>query len=89
MKIKDGFMLKEVAGTYLVVPIGSEVVDFSKMITTNETGAFLWNLIQDDQTVTTLIEKLREKYDVSENVAFKDVLDFIRVLAVEQILVHE
>lgn len=89
MKIKDGFMLKEVAGTYLVVPLGSEVVDFSKMITTNETGAFLWNLIQEDQTVTTLIEKLREKYDVSENVAFADVLDFIKVLAVEQILVHE
>ena len=89
MKIKDGFMLKEVAGTYLVVPIGSDVVDFSKMITTNETGAFLWDLIQEDQTVTTLIEKLREKYDVSENVAFADVLDFIKVLAVEQILVHE
>ncbi|MDF2556182.1 MAG: hypothetical protein K0R71_10 [Bacillales bacterium] len=89
MRIKEGFLLKEIAGSYLVVPSGADDVGFTKMITTNETGAYLWNLIQEDQTVTSLIEKLCDSYNVSQNEAFAEVLDFIKVLSVEQLLVHE
>ena len=45
MKIREGFILKEIAGSYVVVPVGDDLVDFSLMITINETGAFLWNCL--------------------------------------------
>ena len=42
MKIKEGFILREVAGNYIVVAVGSAVKQFNGVITLNETGAFLW-----------------------------------------------
>ena len=46
MKIKSGFMLYEVAGSYVVVPAGDEPLDFNGMVTLNETGAFLWKQLE-------------------------------------------
>ena len=45
MKIQPGFTLKEVADSFVIVPTGSNIVDFSAMITINETGAFLWECL--------------------------------------------
>lgn len=42
MKINDGFSLRKVADSYVIIPVGDNLVDFSAMITINETGAFLW-----------------------------------------------
>ena len=47
MKLKDGFLLKEIAGSWVVVPVGEQVVDFQMMITLNETGAFLWEKLKN------------------------------------------
>ena len=41
MKIKDGYMVREVAGSQIVVPVGERTVDFNGIITLNETAAFL------------------------------------------------
>lgn len=47
MKIKEGFILRNVAGSYVVVPIGEATLDFNGMMSLNETGAFLFGkLIQ-------------------------------------------
>ena len=42
MRIKDGFVLRNVAGSFIAVATGEEAINFNAMITTNETGAFLW-----------------------------------------------
>ena len=55
MKLKEGFMLKEVAGSYIVIPVGQ--VDFTAMITVNETGAFLWEQLMDGSGVEELCAK--------------------------------
>ena len=78
MKLKDGFMLKEVAGSYIVVPLGQ--VDFTAMITVNETGAFLWEALQKDTTKEQLIDKMTAEYDVDEVTATKDIDHFLSVL---------
>ena len=41
MKIKDGFMIREVAGSYVVVPVGKRADEFNGMVHWNETGSFL------------------------------------------------
>ena len=42
MKVKEDFLLREVAGCYVVVPVGKATVDFNGMLNLNDTGAFLW-----------------------------------------------
>ena len=77
MKIKEGFMLKEVAGTSVVVPVGKASVDFNAMITLNESGAFLWKMLCDDVTEQQLIDALMGEYDVSADTASKDIEKFL------------
>ena len=50
MKIKDTFQLVTVAGEHMVIPIGEQSVDFQAMITLNETGAFLWEKLQEEMS---------------------------------------
>ncbi len=80
MKIKEGFLMREVAGSYVVVPVGGKVVDFSAMITTNETGAFLWNLFKDGSTIENAAEALTKEYDVDIETAKNDTLEFVEAL---------
>ncbi len=80
MKIKDGFILRDVAGSYIVVPVGSQTLDFRCMITLNETGAFLWQQLQQEQEATALVEALLAEYEVEPDVAKADVDRFVESL---------
>ncbi len=63
MKIKDGYLLREVAETNVVVPVGA-ALNFSGMITLNGTGAFLWKQLSQDTTEDRLQKALLEEYEV-------------------------
>ncbi len=80
MKIKEGFMLREVAGNYIVVPVGSASKKFNGMITLNETSAFLWNILLQDSSCEQLVDALMQEYEVSNDVATKDVEAFVNKL---------
>jgi len=77
MKIKDGFLLRQVGGNHVVVPVGAQTVDFRCIITLNETGAFLWQRLQQPATQDGLVEALLEEYDVTAEKAAADVERFI------------
>lgn len=77
MKLKTGFVLKNIGDNYIVVPVGAQTVDFRCMITLNETGAFLWKLLENEQTEETLIGALLGEYEVTEDIAKKDVAAFV------------
>ena len=81
MKIKKGFILREVAGNNIVVAVGDAVKSFNGVINVNETGAFLWKLLENDTTEEKLVTALLEEYDVAEELAKKDVNAFINKLA--------
>ena len=76
MKIKDGFVLREVAGSYVVMNIGGEL-SFNKMITLNETGALIWNALSDCFSVDEIAKRIVSEYDVTFDVAVSDVNAFI------------
>lgn len=88
MKIQEGFILKEVAGSYVVVPIGENLVDFSAMITLNETGAFLWEQLQSEKNMPELVDTLLQEYNVDRATAEADVSDFIQILRNEKLLIE-
>lgn len=80
MKIKDGFLLRQVAGQTVVLPTGNEL-DLNMMITLNDTGAFLWEHLQTETDENALVAALLAEYDVDEARARQCVADFVRKLS--------
>ncbi len=87
MKIKDGFVLRNICDEYLVVAVGRQTLDFKGLIKLNETGAFLWEQLKDDCTEQTLVTALTAEYEVSEAVATADVTAFLQSLREADLLV--
>ncbi|MBR6400270.1 MAG: PqqD family protein [Firmicutes bacterium] len=80
MKIKDGFILRTVADSCIVVPVGERSIDFSGVITLNEVGAFLWKALEQPCDKAALLEKLTAEYDVDADTAAKDIDAFLAKL---------
>ena len=78
MKIKEGYLLRNVAGNDVVVPVGN--LDFDGMITLNETGSFIWKALENGCTMEELISNFLEEYDVERAVAERDLSAFIQKL---------
>ena len=79
MKLKDGFVLRQVAGQAVVLP-GGDTLDLNMMITLNDTGAFLWEHLQAETTEEALVSALLGEYDVDEVTARKAVVAFVEKL---------
>ncbi len=77
MKIKSNFMLREVAGYYVVVPVGNGALNFNGVINLNESGATLWKTLENDATEEDLVTALMSEYEVDEERARIDVLNFV------------
>lgn len=86
IKIKEGFILREVADTYAVVAVGKASMNFKGMITLNETGAFLWKYLALGITKEDLLTKLLDEYEVSKEDAIKHIDLFINKLKESDIL---
>ena len=86
MKIKDGFAKREIAGSYIVVPVGKTAIDFNAMITLNESGAFYWDCFQKDITIDEAVKMVTDEYDVETERARKDVEKFVNMLKENDLL---
>ena len=74
MKTKKGFNLRQVCGENVIVAEGAENIDFSSIISMNESSAYLWNNIQGKEfDKNDLVELLTQEYDVDADTAAKDV----------------
>ena len=79
MKIKEGFLLHQVSGQTVVLPTGGDL-DLNMMITLNETGAFLWEHLQNETDAEALVKALLGEYDVDEATARSCVEAFVKKL---------
>ncbi len=86
MKIKKGYILRDVAGVSFAVPVGEESINTNKMITVNETGKAMWKALEKNITREELIKKLSGEYDVEEDVLGSDVDEFLEKLRTEGLL---
>lgn len=87
MKIADGFILKTIADTNIVVPVGSNSVSFSAIISLNGSGAFLWSLLTEETDEDSLVKALTAEYDVDEATARADVKEFICTMREAKLLI--
>ena len=76
MKVKNGFNLREVCGEHIIVAEGDENIDFSNIISMNESSASLWEEVQkmDTFTVDNLVELICNQYEIDETTARKDAI---------------
>lgn len=84
MKIKKGFVLREVAGNFIVVPTGSLVKSFNGVVNLNQTGAFLWSKCSEEIDREYLKKELMAEYQIDEETALKGVDKFIETVKKEE-----
>ena len=77
MKIKDGFALREVAGSFVVLPLSKSCAEFNGMLTLNESGVILWRRLAEGCSLEELVLALTDEYEVAEDVARRDAEKFI------------
>ncbi len=80
MRIKDGYVLRQVAGNSIVIAVGEEALNFNGIITINGAGAFLWNLLSDGADKEMLLSAMLKEYDIDEKTASDDIDEFIKKL---------
>ena len=90
MHISKNFIMRTIAGENVIVPIGDEASRFQGLITVNESGAFLWKLLQNENTSKESIKQaFREEYGVDVKTADNDVEEFLHILRMRKILKGE
>ncbi len=73
MRIVEGFKLRKICGENVVVPEGAKLVNFNKMLSLNETAAFLWESVQGKEfDAQTLSDLLSQRYEVAPERALSD-----------------
>lgn len=81
MHRNEEFLLRRAAGLTVIVPVGRAAVDFPGMISVNETGEFLWELLEREQTLDALISAMTASYQVESSQAEADIRAFLSRLA--------
>ncbi len=89
MRIKKGFVLREVAGQIMVIATGEASKDFHGMIRLNETGKDIWLGLQEGLSEDKIAESLEAKYEIDIESAKRDVEQFLEKMSEKGFLVHE
>lgn len=80
MKINDNFVLRQVAGSWIVLSVADKTVDFNGMLTLNETGLLLWRLLEKESSREALAQALTDEYEVTYEQALADVDEYLDYL---------
>ena len=86
MKIKSGFVLRELAGQSIVIALGEASKTFNGMIKLNDTGKVIWNMLSEGNEASAIVDKFVAEYDVDRETAERDVNTFIEALRGADIL---
>lgn len=77
MKLEKEFVLREIAGDYVIIPVGKTVIEFNGLITENEVGVSIWNMLQNEVTFDQIVQGILNEYEVEESVAREDIREFL------------
>lgn len=86
MKIRDGFVAREIAGETIVIALGEASKIFNGMIKLNETGRIIWNGLSRGEDEETIIGSILSEYDVDRETVERDFHKFVDTLRGANIL---
>ena len=86
MKARDGFILRDLAGEYVLAPVGKQIKNFKGIVLMNELSVFIWKQLQCDTSRQDLLSSILDEYDVGEAAAAADLDEILsRMTAFELI----
>lgn len=80
LKIKEGFIVREILDSYMAVPVGERTREVHGVIALNETGAFLWKMLEKDTSEDKLIASMVKEYEITEKTAKDDIKEYLSFL---------
>ena len=80
MKQNPEFIITDVGDDHILVPVGKAAVNFNAIISLNDMGQTIWNMLENETTSEEILKKILAEYDVSENRARTDIDNFISKL---------
>ena len=86
IRIDKEYVLRQIGGDYIIVPVGKTALSFNGMITVNETGAFLWERLVEGTTEEELLQALINNYEVTPEIAKDEMKEFLNILYENNIL---
>ena len=81
MKRKADFIMQNIGGENLLVPLGAQVMDMNGLVTLNDTAACVWELLAQDRTADELAAAVAEEFDADVATARADVQTFVDEIA--------
>lgn len=76
-RIRQGFILREIAGEYAIIPVGEECIITNAVMTPNDTAVFLWKVFQKPSTTEDAVRKGIQEYDASEDTIRNAIKRFV------------
>jgi len=86
IKIKSGFILRKIVDQWVAVPLGERIVTLNEIAHLNETGAFLWQMLEQCTHEQALVDAMQTQYDIDNATATEDVREFIAELEAKDLL---
>ena len=68
---------RDIAGETILVPIRGNLADMQYIFTLNPVGVYIWEQLEDEKTLTEILESLLEHFEISREQAENDILEFI------------
>lgn len=80
MQVNGEYILREIAGDYILVPVGESAMEINGLITLNEIGVLIWREIERKSDQETILQRIMKEYDVDEETARTDLMGFLQQL---------
>lgn len=88
MHVVPGFVVREIAGETIAIPAGPAARELSGLLALNGSGAFLFDLLQSEQTEQSLVQAMLDSYEIDQQTAAADVAEFLEILRSNSILIE-
>ncbi|MDR0326554.1 MAG: PqqD family protein [Oscillospiraceae bacterium] len=73
MKIKEGYLLRTIADTNIIVPVSERVIEFKGMIALNDVSAEIWRFLETEREYSEIVDFMVSSYDIEKEAAEKDL----------------
>lgn len=89
MRVREDMILRQIGEVWAIFPIGEALNSFNRIIKLNDAGAFLYALLQQEQSVDTLTQALQKEYDIDYDTALSATQAFVDNMKKEQLIEGE
>lgn len=86
MKINGEFILREIAGDAILIPVGNTALQFNGIIALGPVGAVIWNGLAADKNRSQILNDILEQFETDPITASKDLDEFLEQLVAENLI---